>query len=85
MDVFDHTSHDSLRGQVSRMVTALSELSLSGRVSYSLGNTVNMDRHSTWQTHHVRLTEGVVAQVASFLFRHKDRFLPLFQLWRKYK
>lgn len=39
-----------------------------------------MDRHSTWQANHVRLTEGVVAQVASLLLRHKDWFLPLFQL-----
>lgn len=41
---------------------------------------MGVDGHSTWQTHHVRLTEGVVAQVASLLLRHKDGFLPFFQL-----
>lgn len=67
------------------MFTAISQLSLCGRVSYSLGNTVGVDRHSTGQTHHAGLAEGVVAQVASLLFRHKDGSLTLFQLDEKKK
>lgn len=62
------------------MFTAISQLSLCRTVSYSLGDTVGVDRHSTGQTHHAGLAEGVVAQVASLLFRHKDGFLTLFQL-----
>lgn len=67
------------------MFTAISQLSLCGRVSYSLGNTVGVYRHSTGQTHHAGLAEGVVAQVASLLFRHKDGSLTLFQLDEKKK
>lgn len=64
-------------GIVSRVVAAVGQVSLCGRVFYSLGNTVDVDGHSARQTHHVGFTEGVVAQVASLLVRHQDGLLPL--------
>lgn len=48
-----------------------------------MGNAVHVDGHSARQTHHVGVTEGVVAQVAALLVRHRDGLLPLFQLQRQ--